>query len=419
MALKIHIFFIFLIGLFFSNLASVVELTDENFAELTVQGDWLIKFYAPWCKHCKTLIPVFEELSDQVVGILNVGTLDATKHKKVAHQFKVKKYPTIMYKKDNFYGNYDGPRTLNEFVGFAHRLSSPPFMNVTNIDDLKAVSTITDQNITFLLSIPPISEHASTSTDVFNDFAAVANKMYLHASFAVLEQTQATQPFTETLSLPTDRPTLLKVELGRQSVFMSADALMSAEDRVAGIEAFVERNNHPLISELDNHNFKRLSYVEKIFLLAVVDFRQGSADDILRAFDSVVSAVPVEASSGLLFGHLDGVRFRKYIKSHAAVLPCLLVLDHKNELHHSFVLPSGKLDRLEYESAIKEVVDQVLYHPVDVEWNRSSPPSLLQKLLYRVRDYYPWSVIIIGLPVLIVVASFLVPFPSDKKKKRE
>lgn len=31
-------------------LKGLVELTDKTFAELTASGNWLIKFYAPWCK---------------------------------------------------------------------------------------------------------------------------------------------------------------------------------------------------------------------------------------------------------------------------------------------------------------------------------------------------------------------------------
>lgn len=39
----------------------------------------MVKFYAPWCGHCKTMIPEYEKLAQLVKdnGII-IGELDAT-----------------------------------------------------------------------------------------------------------------------------------------------------------------------------------------------------------------------------------------------------------------------------------------------------------------------------------------------------
>jgi len=56
----------FAIFLFASASASVVEINDsEEFKATVVKEElWLVKFYAPWCGHCKRLAPILDEVAE-------------------------------------------------------------------------------------------------------------------------------------------------------------------------------------------------------------------------------------------------------------------------------------------------------------------------------------------------------------------
>ena len=61
---------------------TVVVLTDNNFSNEVLQSSklWMVKFYAPWCGHCKHLAPTYDKASVEVgrLGLMKMGKVDAT-----------------------------------------------------------------------------------------------------------------------------------------------------------------------------------------------------------------------------------------------------------------------------------------------------------------------------------------------------
>ena len=70
-------------------------------AGLSVVGEkpYFIKFFAPWCGHCKKLAPVWDQLYEEAENV-NVIKVDCTnendKSKDICTQFSIKSYPTLI-----------------------------------------------------------------------------------------------------------------------------------------------------------------------------------------------------------------------------------------------------------------------------------------------------------------------------------
>ena len=75
---------------------SVIEITNENFAEEVLNSDKpvLIDFWAAWCMPCKMLSPVVESIAEEYDNI-KVGKVNVDEQLPLAQKFNVMNIPTL------------------------------------------------------------------------------------------------------------------------------------------------------------------------------------------------------------------------------------------------------------------------------------------------------------------------------------
>jgi len=114
------------------NSGPVKVIVGKNFDEIVNDPtkDVLIEFYAPWCGHCKTLEPKFNELGEKLAGNKDIviAKMDATQNDPPAN-YEVKGFPTLywapMGRKENP-KKYEGGRDVKDFVQFIKREATNP-----------------------------------------------------------------------------------------------------------------------------------------------------------------------------------------------------------------------------------------------------------------------------------------------------
>merc|ERR1712125_251802 len=137
------------------------QLTPETYDSITDGKTVFIKFFAPWCGHCKKMAPDWEKLSaeweDSEIGL--VAEVDCTAAgKPLCDSNGVKGFPTIKYGDPSSLEDYTGGRNFEDLSKFAQE-NLKPMCSPSKIDlcdeekkvEIEKLKTMSDKNLKDLI----------------------------------------------------------------------------------------------------------------------------------------------------------------------------------------------------------------------------------------------------------------------------
>ena len=104
------------------------EMFKEQVLSKSSEGDkmktdkpWFIKFFAPWCGHCKKVAPIWDEFYAHYGSQFNIASVDCTDNdsKEVCSSIGVRGYPSLILLDGEEMYKYKGQRTVVDFVAFS------------------------------------------------------------------------------------------------------------------------------------------------------------------------------------------------------------------------------------------------------------------------------------------------------------
>ncbi|OQE27430.1 hypothetical protein PENSTE_c004G06323 [Penicillium steckii] len=178
----------------FANASSVVtDLIPSNFDKVVLQSGKpaLVEFFAPWCGHCKTLAPVYEELAQSFAHAENkvtVGKVDADEHRELGKRFGVQGFPTLKWfdGKSDKPEEYKGGRDLESLsswitdkTGIKPRGAQKEPSKVEFLNDATFKTTVGGEKDVLVAFTAPWCGHCKTLAPIWetlaNDFALEEN----------------------------------------------------------------------------------------------------------------------------------------------------------------------------------------------------------------------------------------------------
>uniref|UniRef100_A0A4W5RDW7 Protein disulfide-isomerase A3 n=1 Tax=Hucho hucho TaxID=62062 RepID=A0A4W5RDW7_9TELE len=128
----------------------VLELGDADFDYLAAEHEtMLVKFYAPWCGHCKKLAPDFETAASRLKGTVPLAKVDCTASPDTCGRFGVTGYPTLkIFRNGEDSSSYDGPRSADGIVHYMKKQAGPNSVTLRSEADAEAFVNHFDASVT-------------------------------------------------------------------------------------------------------------------------------------------------------------------------------------------------------------------------------------------------------------------------------
>jgi protein disulfide-isomerase A6 len=129
-----------------STVNAAPHLTMQSYEQTLSSKNTLVKFYQPWCGHCKAMAPDYDRLSElyptesSTVAVVEVN---CEEEEEICEANNIQGYPTLKYFVDSKEHAYEGGRDYDSM----HRFVEETLVKTCDLED--ADSTCSDKALTY------------------------------------------------------------------------------------------------------------------------------------------------------------------------------------------------------------------------------------------------------------------------------
>lgn len=417
----------------------VIPLTSANFQTTLKKSPtdtlWFIKFYAPWCGHCKRLAPILDKVAPGVVDLMRIATVDCTVEKSLCKEFGVRGYPTLMFHRTatddvtdadvniniKDFHPYQGGRSASDLTEFANKMSRHPTQPVSTIEQVYniALKTVSGDKICFV-GYDANAQNAASVDDVIasssflTKYKTVARKMQVDGNFALL-MPHASKDKVAEFGIGNRLSFVAKFEFGIDPVIFDADTNNS-------LESFIRANNQALVTELSGRNFGQIAESGKFIVIGVMGDDSENALAILKNLKHTALNGDKDINTKVLFGWMDGRKFNKFLTQFNLTGESSNVFVFDPTLRQYYI--EDNENTVPADVNVKDLLTRVLSGEMkgkaQKKPKKDSAPKAMWGVIKQVyKAYKPWSYIIFVPVILLLVQITLGIYEGLSMRARE
>jgi len=161
--------------------SSVIQLTTTTFPGIVDSADAaMVKYYAPWCGHCKKMVPVYSEVAEhfgkESPSKIKICSVNCVDNEKLCSDKGIKGYPTIKVYKNGVESDYSGGRDKDSIIRFMNKQLMP---TITTLTAKNYMDFTTSENVVIVGSFAENSKEMAT-------FKSVAEQLHNDFTFGAL-----------------------------------------------------------------------------------------------------------------------------------------------------------------------------------------------------------------------------------------
>ncbi|KAK7202335.1 protein disulfide isomerase 2 [Novymonas esmeraldas] len=293
--------------------AEVQQATKANFDKI-VSGDLtMVKFYAPWCGHCKTLAPEYIKAAEMLEGIATLAEVDCTKEESLAQKYEIKGFPTLfIFRNGEKAEDYSGPRTAAAISAYIKAQVGPSTKTVTTSEELEQIKAE---------ELPTcVVKTSSETSEMASEMKKIAGALRSQMNFVIV---------TDAAISPEDAmESIVVYRKGTEREAYNGPTPITP----AAVTDFLATATLEFFGELGQHSFQKYMEANKAKPLGWV-FVDKDTDPELRA---ALVGVAEKYRSKVLLTYIDGDQYRPVSRQlgfpEGVAFPAF-VIDHERRHH--------------------------------------------------------------------------------------
>jgi thioredoxin domain-containing protein 5 len=140
----------------------VISLDADTFTKTLAKGPAFVKFFAPWCGHCKKLAPTWKQLARHMQDKVTIAEVNCDDHSALCKAQGIQGYPTLVWyaagDAPSGKSEYNGGRKLDALKAFAEKAAAAGVQDLEKTEDLDAF--VAKEDVVYLLLHTPENAHA-------------------------------------------------------------------------------------------------------------------------------------------------------------------------------------------------------------------------------------------------------------------